>query len=161
MNTLEKELILKGLYRDREELAAKLNDVDKLIRKVKTGVFNLNSPEIIVEENKEPELTQTFPANSNLKVQILFIFDLIGVACRLKDVQEKYKELTGINMNIRETLRTLNKHELLKLLRPKNTERGLYWVKTSWLENNNTTLKDEHKFQGFELLYSNDRIEFV
>jgi hypothetical protein len=92
---------------------------------------------------------------------VLYLFDLIGVACRLNEVQDKYKEITGTHQNLREVLRTLNKHDLLKLLRPNNLERGLYWVKTTWLENNGTTLKDEHKFQGFELLYSNDRIEFV
>lgn len=76
-------------------------------------------------------------------------------------MQDKYKEITGNPVNIRETLRTLNKHEFFKLLRPKNIERGLYWVRSSWLENNYTILKEEHKFEGFELLYSPDKIEFV
>ena len=60
MNTIEKELILKGLYCDRDELSAKLNDVDKLIRKVKTNIFSLNLPEILIEENKEPNNTLQF-----------------------------------------------------------------------------------------------------
>lgn len=164
-NTTAKELILNGLYRDRDELAAKLNDVEKLIRKIKTNTFSLTQPDIInsVDDDviKQPENAISFPFNGNIKVQVLAIFDLINVACRLKDVADKYKEVTGNNVNLRETLRTLNKHELLKLLRPKNTERGLYWVKSGWLENNYTILKEEHKFEGFELLYTPDKIEFV
>ncbi|HLX90119.1 MAG TPA: hypothetical protein VKR32_00470 [Puia sp.] len=73
--------------------------------------------------------------------------DIIGVACKLKDITEKYKEMTGINHNLRETLRTLNKREILKLIQPKGTIRSLYWVKTEWLEDNNTRLKDQYSLK--------------
>jgi hypothetical protein len=101
-----------------------------------------------------------FPLKADLKVQAIKIFDTIGVACKLRDVQEKYKELTGLNSNLRETLRNLNKHEILKLIQPKGTQRGLYWVKTEWLEENGTRLQENHKFEGFDLLFTDDMIEF-
>jgi hypothetical protein len=71
--------------------------------------------------------------------------------CKLNEIQDKYKEITGVHHNLRETVRTLRKHEILKLLRPTGTERGLYWVKTDWLENNKTKLTDWYKFDGFDL----------
>ena len=61
---------------------------------------------------------------------------------------------------IRETVRTLNKHELLKLLQPKGSIRGLHRVKTEWLEDNETRLKVKHKFEGFELLFTDEQIKF-
>ena len=35
-----------------------------------------------------------------------------------------------------------------------------YWVKTEWLEDNGTRLKEKHRFEGFDLLYSDEMIEF-
>ena len=78
----------------------------------------------------------------------------------MKDIQDKLFELTKGRPNIREIVRTLNKHELLKLFQPKGSIRGLYWVKTEWLEDNETRLKDKHKFEGFELLFTDEQIEF-
>jgi len=95
-----------------------------------------------------------------LKVQVIKIFDIVGVACKLKDVQEKYKELTGIYHNLRETLRNLNKHEILKLIQPKGTIHSLYWIKAEWLDDNGTKLKEQFKFEGFDLLFTNDMIDF-
>ena len=96
---------------------------------------------------------------AGLKVQAIKIMDLLGVASKLSAIKDKYHEITGLNVNLRETLRNLNKHEILKILQPKGNIRGLYWVKSEWLDENNN-LKEQHKFEGFELLYSDDMIEF-
>lgn len=85
--------------------------------------------------------------------------DILGVACKLGEIRDKYHELTGLNVNFRETLRSLNKHDLVKLLHPKGNMRGVYWVKNEWLQDNGT-LKEKHRFHGFELLFSDDMIEF-
>ncbi len=87
--------------------------------------------------------------------------DMIGCACKLKDLQNKYEEITGSNYSIRETLRTLNKHKVIKMLRSKTNGRGLYWVKTEWIEDNGITLKAKHKFYGFDMVYKEDSIEFA
>lgn len=71
------------------------------------------------------------------------------------------KKITGVHTNLRETVRDLHKHEILKLVRPKGTERRLYWVKTNWLEDNKTKLIDSYKFAGFNLLNNDSAIEFV
>ena len=86
---------------------------------------------------------------------------MIGCACKLYRIQEQHKQLTGFRHNLRETVRNLHKHGILRLLKPKGTERGLYWVKTEWLENNNTKLKNEYKFEGYDLIYRDDDLEFV
>ncbi len=100
-NTIAKELILNGLYRDRDELAAKLSDVDKLIKKIKTGNLALNNTPnkqtVTADAVEQPVKTLEFPYKSEFKFQLLALFDLIGTPCKLKELQEKYAELTGSN----------------------------------------------------------------
>ena len=165
-HTQEIELILNSLNRDKRELLDKIAGIDKVIKRIKYGNLNIGlSPEDKktyyenTESDTEPPV-KTFPLKADLKVQAIKVFDVIGVACKLRDVQEKYKELTGLNSNLRETLRNLNKHEILKLVQPKGTQRGLYWIKSEWLEDNGTRLKEQHKFEGFDLLFSDEMIEF-
>jgi hypothetical protein len=163
----EIELILKGLNRDRAEVSAKLAEIDKVIKKVKSGIFDFINPAKIndnVEANDIEHIKQksiVFPIKGNMKVQALSIMDIIGKACKLKEIQTEFNTLTSSNINLRETIRTLNKNELIKLMREKNSNRGIYWVKTDWLEDNGTRLKDEHKFEGFDMLYKADNLEYV
>jgi len=161
----EIQLVLNSLNKERKELSDKITEIDKLIKRIKYGNLNfgLNKGNAVVSGNDNtPEIKadKAFPLKADLKVQVIKVLDILGEASKLKQIQEKYKELTGIHHNLREVVRTLNKHEILKLLQPKGTERGLYWVKTEWLEGSGTKLKEQHKFEGFDLLYTDDSIEF-
>lgn len=163
-HTAEIQMVLDSLTKDKRELLDKVNEIDKVIKKIKYGNLSLGlnkvvSKETNVDVSNESKQEQAFPMKSELKVQIIKIFDILGVACKLKDVQEKYKEFTGFYMNLRETLRNLNKHEILKLMQPKGTMRGLYWVKSEWLDEEGK-LKEQYKFEGFDLLYTDEMIEF-
>ncbi|UAY52706.1 hypothetical protein [Ferruginibacter albus] len=163
--TSEVELILSSLNRDKRDLLDKVAEIDKVIKRIKYGNLNLGLSKGKAIENNITDVEviehpKAFPLKADLKVQAIKVFDLLGVASKLSDVRDKYKELTGLTVNLRETLRNLNKHDILKLLQPKGTMRGLYWVKTEWLEDNGTRLKEQHKFDGFDLLYSDEMIEF-
>jgi len=158
------QIVLNSLNKDKRELLDKVNEIDKLIKKIKYGNQTLglskgSKADKFIDELDEPQQPQAFPLKADLKIQVLKVMDMIGVACKLKDIAEKYHEITRLHVNFRETLRNLNKHELLKLLQPKNSIRGLYWVKTEWLDENNN-LKEQHKFDGFELLFNDEMIEF-
>jgi hypothetical protein len=152
------------LNKDRKEHLDKVADIDKLIKKIKYGNLNfgltkgnkVDAPETNADEKQQP---QAFPLKADLKVQAIKIMNLLGVASKLKDIRDKYHEVTGLNVNFRETLRNLNKHEILKILQPKGNIRGLYWIKAEWLDEHNN-LKEQHKFDGFELLFSDDMIEY-
>ena len=164
--TTDKELILNSLYRDRDELSTKLNDIEKLIKKIKSNNLALNSTPNITSDLIEPVETATtdkqelqFPYKSELRFQVLGCIDAIGTACKLKDIQEKYKEFTGSTFSLRETLKTLHKYQVIKLLRIKGSDRGSYWVKNDWLEDNQ--LLDKYKFYGFDVIYKVQEIEFI
>jgi hypothetical protein len=166
--TQDIQMVLDSLNKDKRELLTKVNDIDKLIKKIKYGNLNLGlskgakGSKLIDEDIEEPVIQQSqgFPLKADLKVQVIKIMDLLEVASKLGDVRDKYKELTGHTVNLRETLRNLNKHQILKLIQPKGTMRGIYWIKAEWLEENGTKLKEQHKFEGFDLLYTDDMIEF-
>ncbi|MBL0181690.1 MAG: hypothetical protein IPP96_05065 [Chitinophagaceae bacterium] len=160
----EIELVLNSLNKDKRELLDKVNEIDKLIKKIKYGNLNLGlskgtKDELLNDDIPQPQQPQAFPLKADLKVQAIKVMDLLGVASKLKDIRDKYHEITGLNVNLRETLRNLNKHEILKLLQPKGNIRGLYWVKSEWLDENNN-LKEQHKFEGFELLFSDEMVEY-
>ncbi len=162
--TADIQMVLDSLNKDKRELLDKVQDIDKLIKRIKYGNQTLGlskglSVETVAGNDNESQRDTVFPLKSELKVQVIKIMDIIGVACRLKDVQDKYKEFTGMYVNLRETLRNLNKHEMLKLMQPKGTMRGLYWVKSEWLDNEGK-LQEQYKFDGFDLLYTDEMIEF-
>lgn len=83
----------------------------------------------------------------------------IREATKLKAIQDLYIEFTGHHANLREVVLNLNRHEILKLNIPKNSIRGLYWIETEWL-NDDGKLMDKHKFDVFDLLYVDEKIEF-
>ena len=165
--TTETQLILNGLYRDRSELTKQLTDVERLIKKIKLGTFSLNgndnnnTPSVEPVNNSNEAKQIDFPLRGELRVQVISIVDSIGVACKLKQISDKHKEITGLRVNLRETVRNLYKHKILTLLKPKGTERGLYWVKSEWLENDGNKLKEQHKFDGFNLLYNDEDLEYL
>jgi hypothetical protein len=157
------QLVLNSLNKDKRELLDKVNDIDKLIKKIKYGNQTLglskgSKADKFIEEPDEQQVKQAFPMKADLKVQAIKVLDMLGVASKLSDIRDKLHEITGHNVNLRETLRNLNKHEILRLLQPKNSIRGLYWIKAEWLDENNN-LKEQHKFEGFDLLFTEDMIE--
>ncbi len=159
----ELELVLSSLNKQRNELLSEVAEIDKVIKKIKYGGLSLGLTKVVKpEQTTEPAANHTeqgFPLKADLKIQALKVFDLLGVASKLADVRNKYHEISGLNVNFRETLRTLNKHDLLKILQPKGNIRGLYWVKTEWLDEQGN-LKEQHKFNGFELLFSDEMVEY-
>ena len=161
----EVELIINSLAKDKRELLDKVAEIDKVIKRIRYGNINLGLSKVkqindSITDVEVIDKPQAFPLKADLKVQAIKIFDLLGVACKLKDVRDKYHEITGLSVNFREVLRNLNKHDILRLLQPKGNIRGLYWVKTEWLEDNGTRLKEKHRFDGFDLLFSDEMIEF-
>lgn len=158
------QVIINSLTKEKRELTDRIAEIDKVIKRVKYGNLNFggNKGTAPIKEHIEPDETQhaqAFPRKADLKVQAIKIFDILGVASKLSDVRDKYHEITGLNVNFRETLRNLNRHEILKLVQPKGNARGLYWIKSEWLDEQGH-LKEQHKFEGFDLLYTDDMLEF-
>ncbi|HWB26787.1 MAG TPA: hypothetical protein VG738_14990 [Chitinophagaceae bacterium] len=88
------ELLLNSLTAKRDEVTAYLKTLDKAIKGMKEGnystLLNDNLPVSSIElvEMKVPELSYApFPTKANIKVQLLTIIDMIGKACKMKDIQ--------------------------------------------------------------------------
>ena len=77
----------------------------------------------------------------------------------MRHIQAEYDKLTGADLNVREPVRALQKAKKVKLMRVKNMERGIYWVKADWIEEGR--LLDEYKPEGFDLLYNESDLEYV
>jgi len=162
--TTEIQVVLNSLLKEKKELNDKITEIDKVIKRIRYGNLNLglskvNAPNDNDLDKPESQQRQDFPLKADLKIQAIKIFDIIGVACKLSDIRDKHHEITGLRINFRETLRNLNRHDILKLVQPKGNVRGLYWIKAEWIDEDGK-LKEQHKFQGFELMYSDEMIEF-
>ena len=162
--TQDIQIVLASLNKEKKELTDKVNDIDKLIKRIKYGNLNLGLTKgkdnaSTPNEQAESNEPKAFPLKADLKVQAIKVMDILGVASKMNEIRDKYHEITGLHVNLRETLRNLNKHDILKLLQPKGNIRGLYWIKAEWLDENNN-LKEQHRFEGFDLLFNDDMIEF-
>lgn len=160
------ELLLASLTAKKDEVVAYLKVLDKAIKGMKEGnysaLLNNDAPITSIEmvEVKAPQLTYApFPLKADIKVQILTIIDTIGKACKLKQIQDEFTRITNSKVSVRESVRTLHKAGKLLLMREADATRGNYWVKKDWVEDG--VLLPQYKFEGFNLLYNDSRIEYV
>ncbi len=90
---------------------------------------------------------------------MLTIIDIIGKACKLKDIQDEFTRLTNSKANTRDSIRTLHKAGKLLLMREINSQRSCFWVRKEWVDDG--ILLPKHKFEGFGLFYNDSSIEFT
>ena len=154
------EVMLSALSKERDGLHDQLMQVDRIIKKIKTGQYlasnQITTLEIIPSNAKEPV---SFSTNGNIKVQAIRVLDVIGHATKLKEINTEYTKLTGKVYNLREAVRTLHASKIVYMVKEKSLERAKYWVKREWVENGQ--LLDQYKPEGFDLLYKPEDLEFV
>ena len=154
------EIILKALQRERDDLHTQLMQVDRIIKRVKCGTYSQDDSPPPAPKQLTAELTKapvrTLSPALDIKVQVLRALEVLGVASTLKQIQTEYEAMTKNKMNVRETVRSLQKSTLLKLLKDTTTTRGFMWIKTEWIQDGQ--LADKYKPEGFDLLYKPDNL---
>lgn len=154
------EVILNALQKERDELHDKIMQVDRIIKRVKSLEYNPDQQQPVKElsnDTAKPEQPLVlFPKHADIKVQVLRVFDIIGKASKLGEIQKQFTQLTGNKYPIREAMRNLHKAGLLRNIREQRITRGYLWVKTAWLENE--VLEDKYKPEGFDVLYKAENI---
>jgi len=158
------EVMLTALSKERDELHDKLMQVDRIIKKIKSGEYMGYSNGVTLQiEAKEPTVSQriAFPKTTDTKVIVLKAMDNLAQVVSLRQIQDEYDKLTGNNngITIRETMRSLNRHKLVLMMKLKTNDRGMFWVKKEWL--NNGAVLDEYKPEGFDVLYKPDDLQFI
>lgn len=150
-----------ALSKEREDLHNKLMQVDRIIKRVKTGTYS-DEPNIAepakLQASPAPVKKKALPPVANMKVHVLKAMDIVNVASSLAQIQAEFTAMTESKINIRETLRSLQNSTLVKLVKNKLSTRGYLWVKSEWVKDD--MLLDEHKPEGFDLLYKADDIIF-
>lgn len=153
------EVIIMALRKEREELHQKIMQLDRIIKRVQDQG---NGDEILLPVKPTPKAiagdNSPFPVTADIKVQILRVLDIVGVAAQLKTIQGEYTRLTGNKYNIREILRSLQKAGLVKIIKTANQGKGFLWVKSDWIENKQ--LLDKYKPEGFDVLYGTTTLLF-
>ena len=156
----DSEVMLIALSKERNELHDKLMHVDRIIKKIKDGEY-FGSGDIIRIEAKEAVIPNriAFPKHTDTKVIVLKAFDNLGQVASLKQVQDEYNKLSGNTQNIRETVRSLNNSKLIVMMKEKEANRGIFWLKSEWIADGEVL--DQYKPEGFDLLYKSDNLLFV
>lgn len=156
------EIILLSLQKERDELHGRILQVDRIISRIKGIEYSEgggNYPEQIAAQPKPEETPAiTFPSGSDIKIQVLRIFDIIAQAASLQQLQEEYTKITGNSYKIREAVRALHNVGILKVVKYKNASRGFLWVKTDWIQYN--AIIDRYKPLGFDLLHKPENLIF-
>ena len=154
------DIILSALRKERETAHQKVMQLDRIIKKIKEGKYEENVLEIqaIENTNKQPIVLNQAFKTADTKVQLLKIFDSIGKVVKLQTIQDEYIRLTESNYNIRDIVRSLQRHQKIKMLKEKGASRGFLWLKSEWIENG--LLLDQYKPEGFDLLYKAEDLIF-
>jgi hypothetical protein len=163
--TKDDELLLNAMRKEREIVHERLMHIDRVIKRIRTGkLFNDDNAGIEGTTVEAPQIqtaaiTPTeFPKNADIKIQILRVFEIHRKAAKLKELQSIYNKLNESHYNIRETLRSLHRSRIVRMIREKDASRGIFWVKSEWIENEQ--LLDEFKPDGFDMLYKADNLEY-
>ena len=156
----DSEVMLIALSKERDELHDKLMHVDRIIKKIKDGEY-FGSGDIIRIEAKPVVIPNRilFPKHTDTKVVVLKAIDNIGQVASLSQIQEEYERISGNKINVRDNVRSLNKAGLLLMMKEKAATRGIFWLKKEWIENGEVL--DQHKPEGFDLLYKPENLLFV
>lgn len=156
----DKEVILSALQRERDELHDKIMQVDRIIKRVKnvdySNDINSNSTNqlettIAITQPVVPSKPVSLSTSTDIKIQILRVFEILGKASKLSQIQGEFTKLTGSNYNIRDVVRNLKQARILQMLKLIDSHRGILWVKKDWVRNG--VLLDEYKPEGFDLFY--------
>ena len=88
-HTQEIELIINSLNKDKRELLDKVAEIDKVIKRIRYGNLNLGlykgkQIDNAITDVEVIEQPKGFPMKADLKVQVIKIFDLLGIACKLR-----------------------------------------------------------------------------
>ena len=130
--------------------------LDRIIKKVKGLDYSTNEQDndsvkqLAVQPARLSPIDK-FNVKADIKVQVLTVFEILGKASKLKEVQAEYHKLSGNAFNIREVLRGLNRQRILIMIREKDANRGFLWVKRDWLQDG--VLMDKYKPEGFDWMY--------
>jgi hypothetical protein len=157
----DEDLMLAALGKERQQLHERIMQLDRIIKSVRNGEYSPATNVISIDATTLPaipEQTMSFPKKADLKVQILSVFDFIGKAAKLQDIQNEYNRLNEGHYPLRDTIRSLQTSKLLVMIKLKNAARGFLWSKTDWIENGQ--LLPEHKPEGFDLLYKPENLIF-
>ena len=156
------EIILHALQKERDDLHDKIMQIDRImtrIRKIEYGPDLLDNSPVPKLPDVTPDMKADFPKTADIKIQVLRVFDILGKATQLSEVQQEYTNITGSSYKIREAVRSLNATGILKMMKYRNASRGFMWVKAEWIENKE--LLDKFKPLGFDLLYSKEDLLFI
>ncbi len=160
MMATDTEIILNSLQKERDELHARIMQVDRIIKRVKS-LDNSPDGNLLFEATKSPTVTpnpQSTPLavstyrKTDVKVLIIRAMDIIGRAAQFNEVQAEFNKINGCDYKIKEPIRALKDLGILKIMKPKGALRGFLWIKNEWLVNG--ILDDKYKPDGFELLYN-------
>lgn len=158
------KIALDAMIKERQRLQSELSAMDKAIKEVKVRLNGGNAERPVPSPTNSTQLPAgAIPSKLNIKRVILEIMDKINVPCKMNDIQEQYTKITGVDYNIRENVRSLNNQGLLKLMKVNKSNRNAYWVKTEWIDEDNiidNAIKPEHKFEGFDTLFSPGDLTF-
>ncbi len=157
------DVIVRALRKERELLHERLMQIDRIIKRVKGGDYvgftkDRETEGNVITPNILDFPTDVFPKQADIKIQVIKTLDALAVASRLGEIQKKYSELSDSNFDIRETVRSLHRAKLVRMIRVKDATRGMFWVKVEWLEDNR--LLSEHKPVGFDLIYKPEHLVY-
>jgi hypothetical protein len=93
------EIILIALQKERDELHERILQVDRIINRVKSidyGNTIGEDRELIPQDTQTPNITAIpFPKSADIKIQVLRVFEIMGYATSLSQLQDEYSRITG------------------------------------------------------------------
>jgi hypothetical protein len=158
------KIALDAMIKERQRIHSELTMMDKAIKEMKVRLNGGNTERPVPSPTNSIQLPAgAIPSKLQIRKVILEIMDKINVPCKMNDIQDEYKKITGVDYNIRENVRSLNNQGLLKLMKVNNSNRNAYWVKTEWIDEDNiidNAIKTEHKFEGFDAMFAPGDLSF-
>ncbi len=167
MDNYQKQLMIEALLEKRKKPSKEVSEIDTIINNLRN---ELKSDGIKVSEPPNPEIVNTppvnnilnlFPTTGGIQSQVLAAMDYQNKPLKMSQITETIKEQTGRDLDVRETVRGMNKKFLLILMKINNSNKYSYWVKPEWYDKESRSLREQYKLQDMDILYDPSNIEYI
>lgn len=168
MDSSQITLMIEALTEKRKKPAKEVADIDAILLDLRSQLNHRENAKTILAPVLDipvvvsnPQDLTIFPSSSSLQTQILAALDLAKRPLKMTEIGDTIYKQTGQSIDVRETVRGMNKNYKIVLMKINNSNKMSFWIKPEWYDREKKFIKDEYKLENMDIMYEKENVEFI